>query len=111
MPVTVITMVSGTPAARPEAENTTSELKLPGVPGPAVFTVIGTPPSMATVANPQASHLTPIQLTAVPVKLSVAVEAWTLDAAMVPPLNVPVSAPKVVHEPMRLVALSSERVV
>jgi hypothetical protein len=61
--------------------------------GPKVFTVVGTPPSMDTVAMPQTLHLTPIQLTAVPVKVNVAMAAVCLEATMVPPLKVPVSAP------------------
>jgi hypothetical protein len=55
--------------------------------------MLGTPPSMDTVAMPQTLHLTPIQLTAVPVKVNVAMAAVCLEATMVPPLKVPVSAP------------------
>jgi len=51
------------------------------------------PPSTDTAAMPQTLHLTPIQLTAVPVKLNIAVEATILEATMLPPLKVPVSAP------------------
>ena len=58
-----------------------------------MFTVVGAPPSMDTVAIPQTLHLTPIQLTAVPVKLKIALDAATLEATMLPPLKVPVSAP------------------
>src|SRR5882762_2604633 len=74
-PVTVITSVCVTPGARPEAENTTSEVRLPVAPGPEVSTTLGTPPSMDTAAIPQVLHLTPIQFTAVPVKAKVAVAA------------------------------------
>src|SRR5882724_12884749 len=65
---------------------------------------------MNTLAIPQLSHLTPIQLTAVPVKLNVAVDPMTLEAAIVPPLKIPVPEPNVVHEPVLVAALSSERV-
>src|SRR5439155_27254996 len=41
--------------------------------GPAVSTVLATPPSIDTLAIPQMLHLSPIQLTAVPVKVNVAV--------------------------------------
>ena len=92
MPATAIVII-WLVAARPEAENTDSEVRLPGALGPAVFTVVGTPPSMDTRAMPQTLHLTPIQLTAVPVKLNIAVDAITLEATMVPPLKLPVSAP------------------
>src|SRR6267154_2520795 len=79
--------------------------------GPAVVsTDVGEPPSMDTLAIPQLSHLTPIQLTAVPVKLNVAVDPVTLEATMVPPLKVPVPEPNAVHEPVVVAALSSERV-
>jgi len=48
---------------------------------------------MDTAAIPQTLHLTPIQLTAVPVKLNIAEDAATLEATMLTPLKVPVSAP------------------
>src|SRR6266513_6063499 len=73
--------------------------------------MVGAPPSMDTAATPQTLHLTPIQLTAVPVKRNIAVEATVLAATMVPPLKVPDSEPKLVQAPIWLVASSSERVV
>src|SRR5258706_268287 len=65
---------------------------------------------METAAIPQTLHLTPIQLTAVPVKLNIAVDAMTLEATMPPPLKVPVSAPYVVQKPIAVAAPSSELV-
>src|SRR5438477_12164299 len=89
MPATAIVII-WLVAARPEAENTDSEARLPGALGPAVFTVVGTPPSMDTRAMPETLHLTPIQLTAVPVEVNMAVDAITLESTMVTPLQQPV---------------------
>lgn len=79
--------------ASPEAVNTGSEVRLPGSPGPKVSTTAGAPPSICTVATPQTLHFTPIQLTAAPVKLKVAVAVAWLEARIAPPLKVPVSGP------------------
>jgi hypothetical protein len=66
--------------------------------GLAVSTMVGAPPSIDTVAIPQPLHLTPIHVTAVPVKLNVAVALASLEAKIVPPLKVPVSGPYCVHD-------------
>ena len=55
VPVTVITSVGVTSGARPEAENTGSEVRLPGAAELPVSTRAGTPPSMDTVAMPTAT--------------------------------------------------------
>src|SRR5688572_7255794 len=98
VPVTEIVIMCS-PGARPETENTTSDVRLPGAAGPAVSTVVGAPPSMDTVAIPQTLHLTPTQLSAVPVKLNVAVEPAVLECKIRSPLNVPVPGPEVFHAP------------
>jgi hypothetical protein len=76
VPVTAISNVCG-PGASPETLKTGSDLrpKLPGAAGPAVSTWVGPPPSIDTFAIPHILHLSPIQLTPVPVKANVAVPA------------------------------------
>src|SRR5437899_1074844 len=103
VPVTVITKV-GAPAARPETVNTGSEASpgLPTAPGPAVSTEVAAPPSMDTVAIPQMLHLRPIQLTAVPVKVKVAVAPAMSELPAAPPLKVATSAPRRTHAPAGL---------
>src|SRR5712691_5296332 len=98
VPVTVITKL-WVPAARPEAVNTAFEASpgLPGVAAPAVLTDVAAPPSMDTVAIPQTLHSRPIQLTAVPVKLSAAVAPGTFELPAAPPLKAATSGPRRTH--------------
>src|SRR5688572_22312774 len=70
---------------------------------------------MDTLAIPQTLHLRPIQLTAVPVKVSVAVAPVTLELPACPPLNAAISAPRSTQAPAgpALIAelVSSKRIV
>src|SRR5688500_10754018 len=87
------------PAGRPEAVNTGSDAS-PGLPGaarPAVSIKLAAPPSMETVAMPQTLHRRPIQLTAVPVKVSVAVAPGTFELLAAPPLKTATSGPRGTH--------------
>src|SRR5687768_6719090 len=70
---------------------------------------------MDTLAIPQTLHLRPIQLTAVPVKVSVAVAPVTLELPACPPLKAAISERRITHAPAgpALIAglVSSKRVV
>src|SRR5438309_8576365 len=67
---------------------------------------------MNTVAIPQTLHLSPTQLTAVPVKVKLAVSPPIFELAAVPPLKAATSGPRSVQPvPVKVAALSSKRVV
>src|SRR5258708_11341718 len=85
----------------PEAVNTASDVSpgLQGAAGPGVSTEVAAPPSMETVAIPQTLHLRPIQVTAVPVNVNVAVAPVTSELPAVPPLKAATSGPRRTQAP------------
>src|SRR5258708_18137261 len=98
----------------PEAVNTASDVSpgLQGAAGPGVSTEVAAPPSMETVAIPQTLHLRPIQVTAVPVNVNMAVAPVTSELPAVPPLKAATSGPRRTQAPEGLAitaALSSSK--
>ena len=57
---------------------------------------------MDTLAIPQMLHLSPIQLTAVPLKVNVAVAPATFEVTAMPPLKAAISGPRRTQAPAGL---------